>query len=505
MRLRMGNVMTCRSIARESDSWSDAGQRKCLDQDPRRNIYEIDDIKERYKVVVQQSLGVACLIKTKYLLEFDNGNYGLSPVHTKKLKHTVAKRNIPFGEQESFIDEPTPAYGTAFLVARRYAITAGHCLCEKGSNRLDEKKIEHTRFVLGFQKNQHTQSEYEFSAKDVFQFKVLAHQREGKIDWAFIKLDKNVEGRDPLPLNFTTEIALKKGLYMLGHPSGLPLKFVEGGEVKNDKDTYLHANLNSFSGNSGSPVFDEKKKKVVGILVRGRGADYICNDNYKNTGESRIEVHKVTDETSIYDHIQKLNRLTFVSDYLKAIEGDLEARYQIAVAYFQGTSEVSKKEKKAMRWLQIASLSGHTLSSKGLKTIEENWSSTALTYGQIACDQLTSEHRTALLKASGVALITIGILGIPGILLAQKWGREIYRTKHFELLALDDDRFRIFVYLSRDQQKKAEERFMLYEDFYRRLFTTEAFHNALNNNHSLDRQEKYLSFFASKDLVLNQL
>jgi hypothetical protein len=64
-------------------------------------------------------------------------------------------------------------------------------------------------------------------------------------------------------------------IVVIGHPSGLPTKIAGGAKVRdNSNDIFFSANLDTFGGNSGSAVFNEKSGEVVGILVRGEN-DYV--------------------------------------------------------------------------------------------------------------------------------------------------------------------------------------------------------------------------------------
>jgi V8-like Glu-specific endopeptidase len=64
----------------------------------------------------------------------------------------------------------------------------------------------------------------------------------------------------------------------MGFPLGLPLKVTLNGTVREVFADYFQANLNSYSGNSGSPVFDINSGSVAGILVRGEN-DFEWNEN----------------------------------------------------------------------------------------------------------------------------------------------------------------------------------------------------------------------------------
>ena len=64
---------------------------------------------------------------------------------------------------------------------------------------------------------------------------------------------------------------------MIGHPCGLPQKFADGATVRdNTPKAFFVANLDTYGGNSGSPVFNSSNQAVEGILVRGEN-DFVTN------------------------------------------------------------------------------------------------------------------------------------------------------------------------------------------------------------------------------------
>ena len=66
---------------------------------------------------------------------------------------------------------------------------------------------------------------------------------------------------------------------MIGHPSGLPTKFAGGAAVRNNQqNAFFVANLDTYGGNSGSPVFNSNTHAVEGILVRGE-TDFVQQGN----------------------------------------------------------------------------------------------------------------------------------------------------------------------------------------------------------------------------------
>lgn len=57
------------------------------------------------------------------------------------------------------------------------------------------------------------------------------------------------------------------------YPLGLPMKIASNGEVisLNPEMTSFRHNLDTFSVNSGSPVFSDGDKSIIGVHVRGTG------------------------------------------------------------------------------------------------------------------------------------------------------------------------------------------------------------------------------------------
>ena len=93
----------------------------------------------------------------------------------------------------------------------------------------------------------------------------------------------------------------------MGHPSGLPLKVTAGATVRSHKRDFYVANLDSFEGNSGSPVFNENYE-VAGILVRGEvdfshlGSCYVSH----HCEENRCDGEDVTMPQLVQDALEKI-------------------------------------------------------------------------------------------------------------------------------------------------------------------------------------------------------
>ena len=72
--------------------------------------------------------------------------------------------------------------------------------------------------------------------------------------------------------NLDTYYQLKdlQKLFVIGHPGGITSVISDGAQVRSNQNLhFFQANLDTFEGNSGSPVFSEDTGVLEGILVRG--------------------------------------------------------------------------------------------------------------------------------------------------------------------------------------------------------------------------------------------
>lgn len=83
-------------------------------------------------------------------------------------------------------------------------------------------------------------------------------------DWLLLRLDAK-PARPVLELD-TQPFERGTRLWMIGHPEGLPMKFVDGAQVIDSGERSLLTDLVASRGNSGSPVFRERSNEVLGIL-----------------------------------------------------------------------------------------------------------------------------------------------------------------------------------------------------------------------------------------------
>lgn len=191
----------------------------------------------------------------------------------------TAIRTIPFGANrgmcvsEPFYEQETAAFCSGFLVTPDTIVTAGHCV-------RTQESCATTKFVFGFKLETAGGQPRSVPGANVYGCQTLVHSvaSAGGEDFAVVKLDRPVEGANPLALRSQGRIQPGEGLRVVGHPSGLPMKIAGGAVVRQVLAEHMVTNLDTYGGNSGSAVFNESTGEVEGILVRGE-MDYTTVGN----------------------------------------------------------------------------------------------------------------------------------------------------------------------------------------------------------------------------------
>lgn len=297
-------------------------------------IYGVDDRMDAFEIsdndIERSASGVASLID---MVDIEDNGDGTSTIRTVSFKDA---QDLCSGER--FASQPTSPFCSGFLVGSRLLATAGHCI--------NNNNLARTRFVFGFEMVDKNTPRVTVPNDDIYSAtSIVAHRLESAgADYAVIKLSRAVTDRAILPLRRTGKIAAGRDVYVIGHPSGLPLKYAPGAKVRdNDSDEFFVANLDTYGGNSGSPVFDEKTHKVEGILVRGE-TDFVSTgtcriSNVCSTNGCRGE--DVTRATEFADFVPE------VDDDTDSVSGELGQRVDRLEQAVGGIAEaVERIEKK---------------------------------------------------------------------------------------------------------------------------------------------------------------
>jgi V8-like Glu-specific endopeptidase len=262
-----------------------------------RAIYGPDNRVDLYQVTDPRILRLAesvVLVADKTVLtEQPDKSYKMTTVSLQTF------RNLCNGQ--TFGNQQRPAVGccTGFFITPTCIITAGHCV--------DGKTIRDMRFVTGFRMVDPVTAVTTFTPRQIFagvrllRSRFRANSRDAA-DYAVVEV-ACLDGRStgtPVSISPTASVFARDSVFVIGHPSSLPAKFAPNSTVRDvSAQSYFVANLDTFGGNSGSPVFDVTNA-VVGILVRG-DTDYVatpagCNvvSQCPNSGCRGEDVQRIT-------------------------------------------------------------------------------------------------------------------------------------------------------------------------------------------------------------------
>ena len=229
--------------------------------DDRVDMFEVQDPK-----ILELSKSVAALIPKERMERLANGDY--------LLKGDSLEKAWGFCPESKFASQPFIANCSASLIDEDKILTAGHCLnMPKGKDSY--------YVVFGYELNRSSQEEIKLPKEDVFVFAETIYYNfdlsmsETAIDLAVLRLDRPAK-RKPLKMDIDFRPNNGDEVFVLGFPLGLPLKLAPNGYVWNEgsmPNSFRH-DLDTFSVNSGSPVFDRASSKLIGVHVRGTGNNF---------------------------------------------------------------------------------------------------------------------------------------------------------------------------------------------------------------------------------------
>ncbi len=276
--------------------------------DNRTDYYlEIDNFKK------DLANSVATLVPRNALRKTVNG-YFVSNI--LKLKDIEIERDKYLCHDENFAKQQVLGSCSGFLVDKNKMATAGHCYPPS------QKEYYCNNYVWVFDfkiSNSQQLSLTHFTEDQVYECQsVISSTYNGQVDFSVAELKRQVNDREVLQLQ-ETPLAKEDSIFVIGYPYGLPLKITSDAKIFNLEKEYFSTNLDTFQGNSGSPVFNEKTGNVIGILVRGKEDYYedkdnkcmrvnICDEKRASCKSDRLQIDG--------EHVNKIDRL---KDVLKNI------------------------------------------------------------------------------------------------------------------------------------------------------------------------------------------
>jgi V8-like Glu-specific endopeptidase len=256
--------------SRELSEFDDASIARAL-RGNQKVIYEKDDRVDVFDLQPGPNLDdVDCVVALFRARKIDDNGDGTSTLTTTNFG---ASQNLC--PKERFAEQPAGCFCSGFLVAPDIIATAGHCV--------DDDNVTNIRFVFGFRMRNKTTAETVISNSEIYRgVSIIGRQLiEDGSDWSLVRIDRPVTNHRIAQVRRSGKIGDSQTLHVIGHPVGLPTKFADGAVVRNNQPSaFFVANLDTYGGNSGSPVFNNDTHEVEGVLVRGE-TDFVqqgdCN------------------------------------------------------------------------------------------------------------------------------------------------------------------------------------------------------------------------------------
>ncbi len=226
---------------------------------------DIDLIKN--EEIKEMGKSIPALVQRKFLKSISDDHF--------EVTYRSYQDELGFCEDEKFVkSQGLLANCSAFLVGKDVIGTAAHCIDPGLKMGLKDYAV-----VFDYKADKNGNAPKTILKRNVYYFKEFIKNEFEWVtfkDYALIRLTKDVEDRAPLIMSPGTRVEVGTPLFILGFPLGLPLKYQPNGEVlsvDNKSNSFRHQ-LDTFSVNSGSAVFNATTKEIVGIHVRGTGLNY---------------------------------------------------------------------------------------------------------------------------------------------------------------------------------------------------------------------------------------
>jgi Trypsin-like peptidase domain len=225
--------------------------------DDRQEIYELSGEN------LEDADSVVALFHVSYVLDYGDG--------TSMLWTESYGEECNLCPTERFREQPTGSFCSGVLIAPDVIATAGHCIT-------GEIAVQNIRFVFGYHMRDEDTPELVINNSEIYSAAEVTWLLDDntRTDWALIRLDRSVENHRIARIRQSGMISDGQAVHIIGHPMGLPAKFAGNAYVRDNRyRAFFVTNLDSYPGNSGSPVFNSTTHEVERILVRGEGGELV--------------------------------------------------------------------------------------------------------------------------------------------------------------------------------------------------------------------------------------
>ena len=246
--------------------WNAARLLSSTEYDSRFETYELDSLVTWQGNIKRQTKSVAIIVQRDKLLAVSNGEYQLDISNSLQKIYNLCDDQI-------YKNQPVVGTGTGFIIGEDIMVTANHVF---------EADIDNYAVVFGYELTASGELRSRVKASEIFYPKKIV-TRYDDLDVVTFTVDRPFE-RPKLSWETSLDLEEENEIYMIGNPSGLPTKIALNADIiENKASQFFYTSLDSFQGNSGSPIFNLCTNKVIGILVSGE-LDYEYNGNcYKTT------------------------------------------------------------------------------------------------------------------------------------------------------------------------------------------------------------------------------
>lgn len=227
------------------------------------------DLKPFREVVLKASQSVAMVTSPQLIERRETFGTRIGRSHGSAL-----------GFSGRFADQLSIGFGTAFLIRENVLLTTAHSFYLTAEERwMNEEELAQIQYVFDWvnpASSLPAESEMNFLKGSIIPGSLKYGRRK---DHVLIQLERAVD-RIPLELDPTpVDVRIPTWLFTLGHPGGVSQIFTSQGRwVKKRSNEELTTNLDVFSGNSGSPVFNLLTHKVQGMVMKGEDDLYRDDD-----------------------------------------------------------------------------------------------------------------------------------------------------------------------------------------------------------------------------------
>lgn len=224
--------------------------------DSRFEVTFLNPLDSNQLALINNSFGILGIASASDLIDHGDDSLRMAAVPSLAMRYHVCA-------SEPYRDQPCLCSGTAFVIHENFALTALHNL---EYNTLQELVLI-PDFKLLTRSGKYARA---ISRENVFRIsEVIQLEDTPDIDMALLRLDHPAAPHQVLVVDSVNTVQTGNDVYTLGHPMGMPMKLTINASVRQVTQDHFYATLDTYQGNSGSPVFDYHSHRVTGIVLEG--------------------------------------------------------------------------------------------------------------------------------------------------------------------------------------------------------------------------------------------